>query len=176
LFITLKCIADAGMRHLWKTIFHHEPPLVPGSFAPGSRRKFHPPRVERLKGLAWVRLSTPVAPVASDRLLEVDEAAARLTLTKSHLYKKTYPFTVRLSPGRVRFSSRGIDEFIRRRAQSGHAGRLTALQTTGTAFVTRAPWVATPKRRPTPPSRGASPTQPRMLSCSCCRRTQTSYR
>ena len=53
---------------------------------------------------------------ADDRLLDVNEAAARLGETAEWLYRrsKTLPFARR--QGRhVRFSSRGIDEYIRGR-------------------------------------------------------------
>jgi predicted DNA-binding transcriptional regulator AlpA len=79
-------------------------------------------RLEKLKALVWVRLY--VEPRNSDveeHLLTADEAAARLQVPKTHLYRKRYPFTVRLSPGRVRFSSSGINRFIQRRAQNGHS-------------------------------------------------------
>lgn len=49
-----------------------------------------------------------------DRLLDVKEAAARLSLTVDYLYRHgdTFPFTVRVAPGQVRFSSNGISRFI----------------------------------------------------------------
>jgi predicted DNA-binding transcriptional regulator AlpA len=54
------------------------------------------------------------APEGEDVMLSVKEAAARTGLSTGALYRdKTLPFRVQLSPGRVRFSSKGIDAFIR---------------------------------------------------------------
>ena len=48
-----------------------------------------------------------------DRLLTVDEAAARLGVTKDWLRRRpTLPFVVKLSEGAVRYSSRRIEQFI----------------------------------------------------------------
>jgi excisionase family DNA binding protein len=51
-----------------------------------------------------------------DRLLDVAEAAARLGTSRDYLYRhaRRLPFTVRVG-SRLRFSSRGIDRFIRTR-------------------------------------------------------------
>jgi predicted DNA-binding transcriptional regulator AlpA len=51
-----------------------------------------------------------------DRLLTVAEAAAKLGLSKDHLYRHAahYPFTVRLGHA-LRFSARGIERYIRQR-------------------------------------------------------------
>lgn len=51
----------------------------------------------------------------SDKLLTIEQAAERLSITKDALYRmsKTAPFAVRLGPGQLRFSSAGIDEWIR---------------------------------------------------------------
>jgi predicted DNA-binding transcriptional regulator AlpA len=77
--------------------------------------------LERLKGLLWVRLSTPTQvppePAEGDRLLGVPEAAAKLGMASSTLYKTAdeYAFTVRLGR-RLKFSRAGIERFIRDRA------------------------------------------------------------
>lgn len=58
----------------------------------------------------------PAAEDGEDRLLDVDEAAARLGVSSDWLYRRAarLPFTVRL--GRtLRFSVRGLDRFIRTR-------------------------------------------------------------
>ncbi len=49
-----------------------------------------------------------------DRLLTVSEAAEKLHTSKDWLYRhwKTLPFTVRLSPKQLRFSSKGIERYI----------------------------------------------------------------
>lgn len=54
---------------------------------------------------------------AHDNLLNVKQAAARLSVTEDWLYRhaQRLPFTVRLGPGQVRFSAAGIERFIRTR-------------------------------------------------------------
>ena len=58
--------------------------------------------------------------VAPERLLNVREAAERLAVPPDWLYRnaKKLPFTVRLGPGLLRFSSNGIDRYIRQRQGS----------------------------------------------------------
>ncbi len=52
-----------------------------------------------------------------DRLLDIEQATEKLSVTKDWLYRHAakLPFTVRLSPGKVRFSLRGIEKYIRQR-------------------------------------------------------------
>ncbi len=54
---------------------------------------------------------------AEDRLLTVEEAAAKLAVSKDWLYRRAgkLPFTIRHGPGQVRFSSQGIERYIRQR-------------------------------------------------------------
>lgn len=49
-----------------------------------------------------------------ERLIGIDEAAERLDTTPDWLRRNagTLPFTVRLSPGQVRFAVRGLDRWI----------------------------------------------------------------
>jgi predicted DNA-binding transcriptional regulator AlpA len=48
-----------------------------------------------------------------DRLLDVEEAATRLRTTPDWLSRqKALPFRVELSPGQVRYSEQGLDEWI----------------------------------------------------------------
>jgi predicted DNA-binding transcriptional regulator AlpA len=67
----------------------------------------------------WTRLApdalTPAEP--PDELLTVEQAATRLGTTPDWLYRqaKRLPFTVRLGPRQLRFSSRGITRYIRQR-------------------------------------------------------------
>jgi predicted DNA-binding transcriptional regulator AlpA len=82
----------------------------------------------QIKALEGVVLASLLADVADhvetevDRLLDVNEAAARLSVTVDFLYRrKKLPFRVTLGPGLVRFSSSGIDRYIRQRAGSGKA-------------------------------------------------------
>jgi excisionase family DNA binding protein len=55
--------------------------------------------------------------VPEDHLLTVEEAAERLGTSRDWLYRKAHklPFTVRLGPRQLRFSSRGIDRYLRTR-------------------------------------------------------------
>jgi predicted DNA-binding transcriptional regulator AlpA len=57
----------------------------------------------------------------TDRLLKIDEAAARLGTSPDWLYRNAnrFSFTVRLSARQLRFSARGIDLFIANR-RDGH--------------------------------------------------------
>jgi len=74
---------------------------------------------ERLRVILSVRLSaffSLAKPAEPDRLLGVEEAAGRLSVSPDTLYRKAkdFPFTVRLGH-LVRFSSAGIDRFLRTR-------------------------------------------------------------
>lgn len=53
---------------------------------------------------------------ADDHLLDIEEAAERLGITKDWLYRRSakLPFTVRMG-NRLRFSSNGIDRYIQQR-------------------------------------------------------------
>lgn len=72
-------------------------------------------RAERLKARLWTRLYAEGAPRVpeEDRLLGIEEAAARLAVSTDTLYRKArdLPFTVRIG-GNVRFSLRGLSRFI----------------------------------------------------------------
>lgn len=75
--------------------------------------------LERVKARLLARLTAPASgymPPMEDRLLTVGEAAQRLALAPDTLYRKarTLPFTVRIGH-QVRFSSAGIEKFIRAR-------------------------------------------------------------
>jgi hypothetical protein len=60
------------------------------------------------------------APIDGDRLLVVEEAAAKLGLTCDYLYRrKDLPFRVSVAPGQVRFSLKGIEKFIRAKTATG---------------------------------------------------------
>jgi excisionase family DNA binding protein len=75
--------------------------------------------IERLRVVFSAKLAARCAQVPAaepDRLLDVEEAARRLAVSSDTLYRraKDLPFTVRLGH-LVRFSSAGIDRFIRTR-------------------------------------------------------------
>ena len=54
-----------------------------------------------------------------DQLLTIDEAAAKLGTTRDWLRRHPHlPFVVRLSPGQVRYSAKGIERFIAMRMAS----------------------------------------------------------
>src|SRR5215831_13996037 len=71
--------------------------------------------IERIKALAWARLQAPVL-APSDQLLDVNEAARRLGISKTRLYRhqRQYPFT-RHDGRRVLFSALGIDAYIQQK-------------------------------------------------------------
>jgi predicted DNA-binding transcriptional regulator AlpA len=54
---------------------------------------------------------------SEDRLLTVEEAALRLGTSEDWLYRNApkLPFTVRLAPRQLRFSSQGIERYLRTR-------------------------------------------------------------
>jgi len=63
--------------------------------------------------------NTATAPAQRDELLTVTEAADRLSLSTDYLYRNSedLPFTVRIGSA-IRFSSNGIDDYIRRRRRA----------------------------------------------------------
>jgi len=71
--------------------------------------------IERIKAVAWARLQAPVL-APSDQLLDVNEAARRLGISKTRLYRhqRQYPFT-RHDGRRVLFSVLGIAAYIRQK-------------------------------------------------------------
>jgi len=72
-----------------------------------------------LGALLAARVNARVVEPAKDRLLSVEEAAARLAVTVDWLYRhaKTLPFTVR-NGRRLGFSERGIERYIRQQQGS----------------------------------------------------------
>jgi excisionase family DNA binding protein len=56
-----------------------------------------------------------------DRLLTVAEVAKRMGVSKRHVYEhaRSWPFTRKLGPGTLRFSSRGLDRHLARTAPVG---------------------------------------------------------
>ena len=80
--------------------------------------------LEAAKAHAWVRLLTAndktASPVFEDQLLDVKQAAARLGISSDTLYRRARegrcPFAVRVGPGSLRFSSKGLERFISQRS------------------------------------------------------------
>ena len=71
----------------------------------------------RLQGLVLARLVAPVetsAPEPVDKLLNVDEAAARTGLTVKQLKSRRLPFKRRLGHRTIMYSSVGIERWLRR--------------------------------------------------------------
>ena len=62
------------------------------------------------------RIGDTERPGAGDRLLNVQEAAEKLSLSEDYLYRHSdkLPFTVRIG-GQLRFSEAGIERYIRQR-------------------------------------------------------------
>jgi predicted DNA-binding transcriptional regulator AlpA len=76
--------------------------------------------LEQARAALWKRLlgRRDEAP-APDRLLTIEEAAARLAVAENWLRRRSeLPFVVRLSPGNLRYSEQGIERFIQRRQRS----------------------------------------------------------
>jgi predicted DNA-binding transcriptional regulator AlpA len=78
-------------------------------------------QVAALQGALAARLLSIQGPHKSspsqDRLLTVEEAALRLGTSEDWLYRHApkLPFTVRLAPRQLRFSSQGIAKYLHRR-------------------------------------------------------------
>lgn len=71
--------------------------------------------LEEIRCTAMARLTMPAASQRPDELLMVGQAAERLGLSVDYLYRNhsRLPFTRRMGRS-LRFSSLGIDEYIRR--------------------------------------------------------------
>lgn len=71
--------------------------------------------LERVRARLWSRIAVPPAPSSGDRLLSAKAAAAILDVPEKAMYRESWPFAVKLSEGRVRFSERGIQQYLRAR-------------------------------------------------------------
>ena len=82
--------------------------------------------IEGLRARAWAKLFSAgngqKEISVGERLLSVEEAAQKLSMTKDYLYRHAdrFPFTVRPTPSHLRFSLQGIEKFIRQR--TGYRG------------------------------------------------------
>jgi excisionase family DNA binding protein len=73
--------------------------------------------LEEIRATAMARLTMPVTVQSPDELLAVQQAAERLGMSKSYLYRHPeLPFVRRMGTA-LRFSSRGIDEYIARKGR-----------------------------------------------------------
>ncbi len=78
--------------------------------------------LEQLKATLWIRILGALPSdgqgqgADGDTLIDVTEAARRLSLSEDYLYRhhKRLPFTVRIGK-RILFSSKGIERYIRQR-------------------------------------------------------------
>ena len=72
--------------------------------------------LEEIRATALARLASPEQePQLPESLLDVDEAATRLGVSPHYLYRnhRRFPFTRRMGRS-LRFSSNGIEQYIRR--------------------------------------------------------------
>ncbi len=93
-------------------------PSLATSVPPPARLPLYFDALAVLSALAPLIATPAITPTpVEDRLLTVDEVAVKLGVTNDWLYRraKALPFTVRLSPGKLRFSLRGIERYIRQR-------------------------------------------------------------
>lgn len=72
--------------------------------------------LEEIRVTAMARLTAPAPQPQKDELLDVVEAAARLSLSTDYLYRhhKSFPFSQRIGR-RLLFSSLGIEKFIQQK-------------------------------------------------------------
>ena len=78
--------------------------------------------LEHLKASLWGQMVEAGARTGEpqDSLLAIEEAAEKLAVTHDWLYRHhdDLPFTRRLGPKQLRFSERGIQEYLRRRGRT----------------------------------------------------------
>lgn len=73
--------------------------------------------LEEIRATALARLTTPATVQrAQDELLDVDQAAQRLGISRDYIYRHSdqFPFSRRMGR-RLLFSSLAIDEYLRKR-------------------------------------------------------------
>jgi predicted DNA-binding transcriptional regulator AlpA len=74
--------------------------------------------LEQIRVVALARLISPIV-ATNDELLDVEQAAARLHVTRDWIYRhhRQFPFTKRLGESEhlLRFSSKGIDAYLKSR-------------------------------------------------------------
>jgi hypothetical protein len=71
-----------------------------------------------VSAVCFARLATPAPETKSDALLDVKQAAARMRVSPSLLYKRAgkFPFTKRIGR-KLLFSSAGLDAYLRKAAR-----------------------------------------------------------
>jgi excisionase family DNA binding protein len=75
--------------------------------------------LEEIRATAMARLSSPAVAHLPDELLTVEQAAARLGVSKDYLYRNhsRLPFVRRMGKA-LRFSSSGMDDYISRKTRT----------------------------------------------------------
>ena len=79
--------------------------------------------LERIRVRLWAHMmqahyrTSPIAEIAQDRLLTIEEASKKLGLSKDYLYRHAdqLPFTVRPGLRQLRFSLLGIERYIQQK-------------------------------------------------------------
>ena len=71
--------------------------------------------LEEIRATALARLASPVAGGRPDELLDVEQAALRMNLSKDYLYRhhKRFPFARRIGR-KLLFSSVGLESYLKR--------------------------------------------------------------
>lgn len=71
--------------------------------------------LEVVRTTALARLAAPVTAPTADEMLDVEQAAARMNLSKDYLYRhhKRFPFARRIGR-KILFSSAGLDSFLKK--------------------------------------------------------------
>ena len=70
--------------------------------------------LERIKAIAWSRITSPASTQQHDELLGIDAAARRLGVSKDYLYRRHSELAFARREGRrLLFSALGIDQYIR---------------------------------------------------------------
>ena len=121
--------SDEVARNPWRVMefLSAEAARSLGACLPAPPRRLEEQQLEIAEGIlkAWrIMLSsepeTPQPKPEPDRMLKVAEAAMRIGIARDTLYRNAddYPFTRRPRPRALRFSERGIEEWLRERAAS----------------------------------------------------------
>jgi excisionase family DNA binding protein len=71
--------------------------------------------LEEIRASAMARLLSPAVESGPDEMLDIDQAAERMNLSKDYLYRhhKRFPFARRIGR-KLLFSSAGLDSYLKR--------------------------------------------------------------
>jgi len=70
--------------------------------------------LETVRVMAQARLASPPVPAPPDQLLDCEQAAARLHLSKDYIYRHSAKFGARRIGRALRFSSAGLDAYLKK--------------------------------------------------------------